>query len=206
MNIVIMGPPSSGKGTQAELLAKKKNLYHFSTGDALRQEVKSGSLLGKKISEIMDAGELVPPEIINEIVKKVINDHPEGIIFDGYPRTLEQAKKLLELTIIDKVILIIVNDETVIKRMSSRRICENCGAAYNLISLPPKKQGVCDKCGGKLVMRDDDKPEVIKKRLELYHNNTRPIINYFKEQGINVVEINGEPSIEEVSKEIINNL
>jgi adenylate kinase len=183
MNIIFIGPQASGKGTQASLLAQKLALFHFSVGDALREQAEQKMPLGLKAKEYIDKGMLAPIKIVEKITKQIIEEHPEGIIFDGFPRTLEQAKKLDELTNIDLVIEFKLDDAEVVKRISGRRGCQKCRKIYGWKD-QPQTPGVCDVCGSKLVQRDDDKPEVVKKRLEIYHNETEPLLEYYKPRDI----------------------
>ncbi len=210
MKIVMLGPPGSGKGTYSSRLSKKLGIPHISTGDLLREEVSKGSDLGKKAKEYMDKGELVPNEIVLEILKQRLQqpDCEKGFILDGFPRNLEQAKILETITKIDLVIYLDVPDEIIIERLSNRRICKKCGAIYNLKTMPPKVPGKCDICGGELYQREDDKPEVVKRRLETYRKETTPLIQYYREKGILSEfkveeEIPVEKGIEEIMK-IIN--
>ena len=206
MNLVLLGPPGSGKGTQAERIAEEFNLKVFSTGNILRQLAKEETLLGRKIKEILRRGELVPEEIMAEILADFLaKEKREGILFDGYPRNLEQAKILtLHLEKLGGVSLAIylkVRLQVVVKRLGSRRICPNCGAVYNLETKPPKRENVCDSCGSRLVQREDEKPAAIRKRLAVFERETLPVLEFFKKEG-NLVTIDGEVSIEAVYQEI----
>ena len=191
MKIVMLGAPGAGKGTQADKIAEKFGLPHISTGDIFRKNIKEGTELGKEAKSYMDAGKLVPDELtVRLLLDRVKNDDcAKGYILDGYPRTIPQAealdkelKKLGEK--IDYAINVDVPDENIINRMSGRRACLKCGATYHLKYVPPKKDGVCDECGSELVIRDDDKPETVKKRLAVYHEQTQPLIEYFEKQGV----------------------
>ncbi|MBC8424032.1 nucleoside monophosphate kinase [bacterium] len=206
MNMIIIGPQASGKGTQAAKLAGHYGIFHFSTGDALRAEVKSGSELGRELSAVMNAGKLVSDELIFGIVKKVYGDHPEGILLDGYPRTIPQAELVKADLKVDAVVEIVIKDETAVARISSRFMCSECGAGYNTVSLPPKTPGVCDKDGADLVQRDDDKPEAVLERLALYHAQTAPVIAFYEKLGVAVHRIDGEQTIEEVFQDIVGTL
>lgn len=199
----MLGPPGSGKGTQAKFLVEELNIPTISTGDILRGETKAGTELGKKIKERMDAGALVEVELVNEIVKKRLkqSDVANGFILDGYPRTMQQVKYLEELIDVTLALNIDSSDEIVTKRMTARRTCQKCGSNFNILFKPTKQEGVCDKCGGELYVRADAKPEAIKERLTIYHGLIDPILEYYKDKGI-LVNINGEPSIEEVWQEV----
>jgi len=204
MNIILIGPQASGKGTQAVRLAEKTGMKHFSTGDAFRAEVASGSELGKELKRIMDAGDLVPNETVNEVIKGAVEKYQsQGLVFDGYPRTQDQAEFLSSITKIDAVVAIKISDEEAVKRISSRYVCPVCGKGYNTITLPPKVEGKCDVEGATLVQRDDDKPESVKKRLADYHAKTAPLIKFFDEQGSAIHSINGEQPIDDVAKDIL---
>ncbi len=198
MNLIIMGPQASGKGTQATRMAEHYGVFHFSTGDALRAEVKSGSDLGRELSEVMNAGKLVSDELIFDIVKKVYQTHPEGILLDGYPRTIPQAELVKADLKVDAVVEIVIRDETCVERISSRFMCSECGAGYNTVSLPPRIPGKCDKDGADLIQRDDDKPEAVLKRLALYHEQTAPVVKFYADLGVPVHRIDGEQSIDGV--------
>ena len=187
MKIVMLGAPGAGKGTQADKIAEKYGLPHISTGDIFRKNIKEGTELGKEAKSYMDAGKLVPDELtVRLLLDRVKNDDcAKGYILDGYPRTIPQAealdkelKKLGEK--IDYAINVDVPDENIINRMSGRRACLKCGATYHLKYVPPKKDGICDECGSELVIRDDDKPETVKNRLAVYHEQTQPLIEYFE--------------------------
>ncbi len=203
VNIIIIGPQACGKGTQAAKMAGHFGIFHFSTGDALRAEVKSGSDLGQELSAVMNAGKLVSDELIFNIVKKVYQTHPEGILLDGYPRTIPQAELVKADLKVDAVVEIVIKDETAVERISSRFMCSECGAGYNTVSLPPKTAGVCDKDGGALIQRDDDKPEAVLKRLALYHDQTVPVVAFYEALGVSVYKVNGEQSIDGVFDSIL---
>ncbi|MCP4572617.1 MAG: nucleoside monophosphate kinase [bacterium] len=198
MNICIIGPQASGKGTQATRIAGHYGIFHFSTGDALRAEVKSGSELGRELAAVMNAGKLVSDELIYGIVKKTAGEHPEGILLDGYPRTVHQGEMMKDELKIDAVIEIAIADETCVARISSRYMCSDCGRGYNTVSLPPKNEGVCDDDGAALVQREDDKPKAVLKRLALYHEATAPVIEFYRAAGVPVHKVDGEQSIDEV--------
>jgi adenylate kinase len=200
--MVFLGPPGSGKGTQAKKLVEKYSLVHIATGDILRRAVKDETELGSSAKKFVDAGELVPDEIILGIIKEELTGISEGFIFDGFPRTLAQAEGLdgilSELGAnIDYVISLKVADETIIDRLVSRRLCKNCGFEFNLKTRPPKIEGVCDRCGGGLFQRTDDTVEVINNRLLVYRQKTEPIEDYYRKKGI-LVEIDGDKDFNEV--------
>ena len=182
MRLIIFGPPGSGKGTYSAILKKMLGVTPISTGDIFRDAVKKKSSLGMKIADFLKKGELVPDEIVIDVLRKKLNEleKSEGFILDGFPRTLKQAEALANLTEIDAVIQIVVSESIIIDRLSNRRICPNCGAIYNLKNLKPKVDEICDKCGSHLIQREDDKPEIIKVRLQKYRRQTRPIMRYFR--------------------------
>lgn len=204
MIIVLFGPQGSGKGTQAELIAKSTGLFPFSMGDALRKEVKEKTALGKKIEPIINSGNLVPAEITNSLLTKYINspEASKGIILDGYPRNIEQLKFLLNNFNVDFAIELDLSEEESLKRIATRRICPVCGKNYNIISIKPKVEGICDVCKVPIVQRDDDKPEEILRRLSIYKNETIPLKKFYSERNIlHIVDASG--SIEEVNKKIM---
>lgn len=186
MKIVMLGPQGSGKGTYASRLSPILKVPNISTGELCREEAAKGTELGKKIKEIMDRGGLQPDEVIMEMLRNRLkkDDCKKGFIFDGFPRTLKQAEELEKITGLDYVINLVVPEWVLLKRMSLRVTCKKCGEIYNLGYLKPKKEGICDKCGGKLIQRDDDKEEAIKKRLREYEEKTKPLIDYYKIKGI----------------------
>ncbi len=201
LKIILLGAPGAGKGTQGNLISKKYGFPKISTGDILREAVKNRTPLGMKAKEKMDKGELVDDEIILGIIKERVlrNDCKEGFILDGFPRNIKQAEEFEKLGIEGKELAILfdVKDEEIIRRLSSRRVCKKCGAIYNLVVSPPKKEGICDKCGGELIQRDDDKPEVIKRRLSVYKEQTEPLVEFYKMKGI-LGKVNAEGEIEEI--------
>ncbi len=201
-NVVLLGGPGAGKGTQAEKLLEDRNLEHLATGDILRDEVDKGTELGLKAKEYMDKGELVPDELVVDMVEKRLSG-PEGYLFDGFPRTLTQAKKLEAVIDLDLVAYIKIEESESVRRLSSRRVCAECGRIYNTLFKPPETEGTCDECGGDLYQRDDDKPEVIRDRFETFLDETAPLIDFYREKGL-LEEIDGEQKPEEVYKEIKN--
>ncbi len=191
LNLILFGPPGAGKGTQAEQLQQDFELPFVSTGDMLRANVKDGTELGTKAQEYMDAGELVPDELIVAMARERLQqeDARDGFILDGFPRTVEQARALDEQLSglgrrVTAALLIDVPDEEVIRRLSGRRVCEKSGHNYHVEFDPPKKEGVCDEDGSTLIQRDDDKPDVIKNRLRVYHDQTEPLVEYYDKQGL----------------------
>ena len=204
MKIVMLGAPGAGKGTQAEKLASKYGLPHVSTGDIFRKNIKEGTELGKEAKGYMDAGALVPDELtVRLLLDRVSNDDCDlGYILDGFPRTIPQAEALdRELAKLEEKIDFAINvevpDDTIIERMSGRRACLKCGATYHLLYIPPKKEGICDECGSELVIRDDDKPETVKNRLATYHEQTQPLVDYYKKQGV-YHEVDGTKDVDSV--------
>ena len=186
MKAVIFGAPGAGKGTYASRLQEKLGVEVIATGDIFRELMKENSESGKKVRSYVEKGLLVPDEVVVEVLKQRLSKIPsgKGFILDGYPRTLEQAKTLDAITEIDVILLLNVPDWIIIERLSSRRICRNCGTVYNIRFLKPKVEGVCDKCGGSLYQRSDDTVEVIEKRLTVYKEQTRPLLEYFKEKKV----------------------
>jgi adenylate kinase len=204
MRLVLLGAPGVGKGTQAKLINKKFNIPHISTGDILRNEVQEQSELGKKIKKILDAGELVHDETILKIVNKRLArpDCKNGFILDGFPRTIPQARGLQSLLnneghLSPKVIEIFVPEDEIILRLTSRRICSNCGKVYNIIFNPPPEDGHCMKCDGNIILRDDDREETIINRLKVYRKQTEPLISFYQEKNI-FFQVNGLQSVEKV--------
>jgi adenylate kinase len=208
MRLIIFGPPGSGKGTYALRLEPKLNIVKISTGDIFREAVKQNTPLGKKVSGYLERGELVPDDITIEVLKEKIEGIKNGFILDGYPRTLNQAEALEKITNIDAVINLIVPDSVIIERLSTRRVCKRCGEIYNIKYLKPKVPGVCDKCGGELYQRNDDKPEVIKQRLKTYEKQSKPLIDYYKKRipfanvGCDRADIPPEVIVEKILKEL----
>ena len=191
MKIIMLGAPGAGKGTQAKQIAAKYQIPHISTGDIFRANIKNGTELGKKAKTYMDQGALVPDELTCDLVMDRIqqDDCKNGFVLDGFPRTIPQAEALdaalkkINQTM-DYAIDVDVPDENIINRMGGRRACVTCGATYHMVHVPPKKEGICDKCGSELILRDDDKPETVKKRLDVYHAQTQPLIEYYTKKGI----------------------
>lgn len=209
MRLILLGPPGAGKGTQASGIVKKYNIPHISTGDIFRKNIKEGTELGKKAKEYMDKGLLVPDDIVVAIVKDrlIESDCKDGFLLDGFPRTVAQADaletELKNLNMqLDKVINIEVDKEALIERAVGRRICKECGATYHIKFNPPKQEGVCDVCGGQLYQRKDDTVETVTKRIEVYIEQTKPLIDYYKDKGI-LANIDGMQSIDKVFEDIV---
>lgn len=209
MKIIMLGAPGAGKGTQAKQIADKYSIPHISTGDIFRANLKAGTELGKKAKEYMDQGLLVPDELTCDLVMDRIaqDDCKNGFVLDGFPRTIPQAEALdAALTKInqkmDYAIDVDVPDDNIINRMSGRRACLNCGATYHIVSIPTKVEGVCDRCGNQVVLRDDDQPETVKKRLDVYHAQTQPLIDYYQKQGI-LKSVDGTQPMEKVFDAIV---
>lgn len=202
MHIILLGPPGAGKGTQAELLAKELNIPKISTGDMLRAAVNSGTSLGQQVQKIMDSGKLVSDGIMIALVKERISqpDCARGFLLDGFPRTLAQAEALREAEIpIDSVIKLVVPDEEIIRRMSGRRIHPVSGRTYHILYHPPKEEGRDDVTGEPLIQREDDKEETVRRRLAVYHEQTKPLVNYYKQ----CIEINGVGAVDEVKQRLL---
>lgn len=205
MILVFLGPPGAGKGTQAKLLSQRMGFLHLSTGDLLREAVKNQTPLGKKAKEYMDRGELVPDELIVQLIEETM-PKDGNVILDGFPRTVNQALALEEMLKdkgekISKVLFFDVPDEVIIDRLSGRRVCSKCGAVYHVKYNPPKVEGVCDLCGGSLVQRDDDKEEVVRRRLEVYRKQTQPLIEFYQEKGI-IYKLDAGKGVEELFEEV----
>lgn len=209
MRIIMLGAPGAGKGTQAKKIAEKYNIPHISTGDIFRANIKNGTELGVKAKSYMDQGLLVPDELVVDLVADRIqqDDAKAGYVLDGFPRTIPQAESLDAALAkmgqkIDYAIDVEVPDENIINRMSGRRACVKCGATYHLQYAKPKADGVCDVCGGKLILREDDKPETVQKRLSVYHQQTQPLIDYYENQNA-LKEVDGTKDMEDVFADIV---
>ena len=205
MNLILLGAPGAGKGTQAELLVKKLSIPAISTGNMLREAIANGTDLGRKAKEYMDEGNLVPDDLILGIVAERVSrpDCAQGFILDGVPRTLAQAEALEARGVkIDHVISIEVDDSEIESRMTGRRVCGKCGASYHITANPPKVEGVCDACGGPLSIRKDDAPETVRKRLQVYHSTTEVLKDFYGKLG-RLREVNGSQSIEDANRDIL---
>ncbi len=209
LRTVLLGPPGAGKGTQAARIAAKYQVPHISTGDIFRENIKKGTPLGKKVKEYMNKGELVPDDLVCEIATARLtqDDCKNGFLLDGFPRTVYQAQKLDEFLTkhnmkLDKVLDIAVLKEELIKRLTGRRVCKNCGASYHIINVPPKKEGICDECGGTLIQRADDTVETAENRITVYNKETKPLIDYYT-KAKNLVRIDGSKETDKVFSEIV---
>ena len=209
LRTILLGPPGAGKGTQAVKIVEKYGIPHISTGDIFRENIKNGTELGKKAQEYMNRGELVPDELVVEIVtdRLLKDDCKEGFLLDGFPRTVFQAEKLDEFLQahdqkLDVVIDIEVEKQELLTRLTGRRVCRKCGASYHIVNIPPKKEGICDICGGELFQRDDDTVETVENRIEVYKAQTMPLVDYYKKAG-NLAEIDGSGDLDRVFADIV---
>jgi adenylate kinase len=204
MRIVLLGAPGSGKGTQSDMITKKYGFPRISTGDLLREEVAAGTPLGEIAKKAMDHGELVKDELVLEMVDHRIrqDDCRDGYILDGFPRNIPQAQKLEALDQTREVVIeIFLEDDVVIQRLSARRICSRCGTIYNLLVKVPQQKDICDACRGTLIQRDDDRPDVIAERLEVYHSQTEPLVDYYRSKGV-FHRVNGDNTVQSVFEDI----
>ena len=205
MKLILLGAPGAGKGTQAEIIAEKKNIPTISTGNILREALKNGTEMGLKAKTYMESGQLVPDEILIGIIKDRVQeaDCQNGYILDGFPRTIPQAEALDQMGAgIDVVLDIEVADEDIITRMSGRRVCEKCGSSYHVLYKQPKAEGVCDACAGALVQRKDDHPNTVKERLQVYHPQTEPLKEYYSKQG-KLRVVHGQDKVEDTTKKVL---
>lgn len=209
LRTILLGPPGAGKGTQAAKIIEKYNIPHISTGDIFRENIKKGTELGKKAQEYMNRGELVPDDLVIEIAttRLLEDDCKDGFLLDGFPRTVYQAEKLDEFLAahgskIDKVIDIEVGKEELMERLTGRRVCKSCGASYHIVNIPPKKEGVCDVCGGELIQRADDNAETVANRIEVYEAQTMPLVEYYEKAG-NIAHIDGATGLDNVFVDIV---
>jgi adenylate kinase len=215
MKLIMLGPPGAGKGTQAQKICEDYNTVQISTGDILREEVSNNTELGQKAKKYMDEGELVPDKVILGMMEKKLfgENAPEGYILDGFPRTVPQARGLDDLYDqhngeLDAIIVMDVDKEIIVKRLTARRVCKDCNKVYNLLFMPPEEDGVCDECGGELIQRDDDKEETVLNRLEVYQEETAPLIDYYSGTGkLKKVKSDGTPDeVYDNIKEVLENL
>lgn len=205
MNVILLGAPGAGKGTQAEIISEKLGIPTISTGNILREAVKNGTEIGLKAKSFMDAGKLVPDEVIVGIVKERVaqDDCKKGFILDGMPRTIPQAEALVAQDVkIDRVVSLEIADAVIEERMTGRRVCAGCGASYHVAANPPKKEGVCDACGGALEIRKDDAPETVKNRLQVFHAETEPLKAFYESMGV-LTEVKGDQPIDAATKDIL---
>ena len=209
MKIIMLGAPGAGKGTQAKKIAEKYGIPHISTGDIFRANIKGGTELGMKAKSYMDQGQLVPDDVtIGMLLDRISEaDCADGYVLDGFPRTIPQAESLTAALKergekIDYAVNVDVPDDNIINRMSGRRACVGCGATYHVVYNAPKSEDICDTCGEKLILRDDDKPETVKNRLLVYHDQTQPLIDYYKKEGV-LVEVDGTQNLEKVFQDIV---
>jgi adenylate kinase len=208
MNIIFLGAPGVGKGTYTSRIKEKYGLVHISTGDLFRENMKNNTLLGQEAKKYIDKGQLVPDSVTINMVKERLaeGDVKKGFILDGFPRTIPQAKALERFSKMDAVINFVADESIIIQRLSGRRICRKCQAIYHIKNIRPKIEGVCDKCGGELYQRDDDKPEAIKERLKVYEKQTAPLVEYYKEKGLlMIVDANSE-DIDSIVRNLIKKL
>lgn len=210
MKIIMLGAPGAGKGTQAKMIADRYSVPHISTGDIFRANIKNNTELGQEAKKYMDQGLLVPDELTVKILldRVAAEDCRNGYVLDGFPRTIPQAEVLNRALTemgekVDYAIDVDVPDENIINRMSGRRACLSCGATYHIVHIPPKTEGVCDRCGSELILRDDDKAETVKNRLRVYHEQTQPLIDYYTEQGV-LRTVDGTKDMKDVFEEIVN--
>lgn len=209
MRIIMLGAPGAGKGTQAKKIADRWQIPHISTGDILRANIKAGTKIGQEAKEYIDQGLLVPDKLVMDLVVDRLKqvDCKNGYVLDGFPRTISQSESLDASLLkmnekVDYALDIDVADEFIVKRMSGRRVCVSCGATYHITSIPTRVEGICDQCGGNLIIRDDDKPETVTKRLNVYHEQTKPLIEYYTEKGI-LHKVDGTQSMEDVFHAIV---
>ena len=198
MKLIMFGPPGAGKGTQADILGRRYGIKKISTGDALRDVIRSGSELGEQVKDLMDQGKFVPDEIVTEIIRDRVSspDCANGFILDGFPRNLAQAEALVDMGIkVNKALLIDVPDEVLVDRVQGRVMCDKCGASYHIVNKPSAKEGVCDRCGGELAIRKDDEPATVLDRLKAYHEQTEPLVEFYRQRG-KLVEVPDQGSIE----------
>lgn len=209
MNLILLGPPGAGKGTQAAKIIEKFDVPHISTGDIFRENIKEGTPLGQKAQEYMNKGELVPDSLVIEIATDRLtkDDCKDGFLLDGFPRTVEQAEALDKFLAesgkkVDHVLDIDVAPEILMERLTGRRVCKSCGATYHVTNIPPKVEGVCDSCGGQLYQRDDDTAETVGNRIDVYNSQTKPLIEYYEKAG-NISHLDGSARLEDLFAEIV---
>ena len=208
MNLILLGPPGAGKGTQAAKIVEKYNIPHISTGDIFRENIKNGTKLGKKAQSYMNKGELVPDSLVIEIAEDILrkDDCKDGFLLDGFPRTVEQAVALDAFLAdegkkVDHVLDIDVEKPELMKRITGRRVCQACGATFHITGMPPKKEGICDKCGGELIQRADDTEETAENRIEVYNSQTKPLLDYYDRAG-NIAHLDGSIGLNQLFAQI----
>jgi len=206
MNIILLGYPGSGKGTQAQVLSQKLGMFHVSTGDIFREELSKKTQLGQEVVGYLSTGRLVPDKLVLEVIKARLNAETRGLLFDGFPRTVDQAEGLDSWAssrgqAIDAVLFLNVTEEEVVSRLGARRTCSGCGRIYNVITSPPAKENVCDACGKPLTIREDDKPEVVTRRIQVYKDQTEPLLAYYRSSG-NFFEVDGGLAPEAVAEKV----
>lgn len=213
LRAVLLGPPGAGKGTQAAKIVEKFDVPHISTGDIFRKNIKEGTELGKKAQEYMNAGELVPDELVVDLVVDRLSQEDcatKGFLLDGFPRTTFQAEQLDKFLAdnglkMDAVINLEVSDAELMKRLTGRRVCKSCGASFHIVNIPPKQEGICDACGGVLEQRKDDNEETAANRIKVYNEQTAPLVGYYTESGV-IANFNGEQALDEVFKQIVDTI
>jgi len=203
MNIILLGAPGAGKGTQAEMICEKLNIPQVSTGNIIRSEIKAGTELGLRVKSLVESGALVSDDLVIELLKNRIaqDDCKNGFLLDGFPRTIPQAEALAEICDVDAVVEIFVEDAAIVNRMSGRRTCPTCGATFHVTHNPPKAEGICDLCGAALIVRPDDDPAVVQGRLKVYHDQTEPLIAFYRERGL-LKTVDGSKSLADVAASI----
>ena len=207
MNLILLGYPGSGKGTQAKVLAQKLGLFHFSTGDIFREEISKKSPLGLETAGYLSGGLLVPDRLVLDLIKSRLATQTRGLLFDGFPRTVEQAQALDDYfdsraIAVDRVVFLDLPEQEVVSRLGARRTCEKCGIIYNILTKAPVKENICDACGGKLILRQDDREEVIKKRIMVYRDQTEPLLAYYRGNGI-FSEVKADQSPQAITSQIL---
>lgn len=204
MRMVFLGPPGVGKGTHASKVARELGIPIISAGEMFREEVKAGTKLGKKVKGYMDRGVLIPDSIVIDVFRERLarKDCGKGFILDGYPRNIEQAEALGGITSIDLVVNMVASHETIIARISNRMTCRKCQAIFNTLFVKPKREGICDKCGGELYRRDDQKPEVVRERLEVYEKETAPLVGHYRKKGV-LIDVSAEGDVDSVHRRVL---
>lgn len=207
MNLIFLGAPGAGKGTQSEIICSKLNIITISTGNIIREAIKAETQLGKQVKSFLESGKLVTDDIVINLVKDRISqkDCKNGFILDGFPRTVVQADALSKMIDIDKVININVSQDVILERLKTRLVCSSCSISYNIKLRPPKTEGVCDKCFSKLIVREDDREDIVKQRLEVYYNETEPLVDYYKNKNL-LLDVDGTKPLEETTEYILSSI